>query len=68
MIIERSKKTLKNEVENFGRISKEMSEKLRLTAPITSNKSLISFEDDDSNETTKLLQQQYANFYTSLNK
>jgi hypothetical protein len=64
LIIERSKKTLKNEIENFGRVSKEVTEKLRLTTPFNDNqsKTLIRFDDDDTNENSRLLQQQLVFF------
>lgn len=36
-IIDRSRKSLKTEVENFQRISKEISDKLRTTMPSSSS-------------------------------
>ena len=38
LIIERSKKTLKNEFDIYGRLSKDVSEKLRQTSPVSDTK------------------------------
>jgi hypothetical protein len=60
LIIERSKKTLKNEFDIYGRLSKDVSEKLRQTSPVSDTKTSLLFDehDEDVNENTRLLQKQ----------